>query len=111
MKMVKTIRTESLGGTHAVFFTREYDEDWGYMGMRDYMTYEPTEFYGVRVVPYNKYTHRADNTDAGYVKGSFRADGFDKDVANRIWWNIKNGIAYETLRDAMKEMGLLKVEA
>lgn len=103
MTEVRTIKSLQLGNTHCVFFKREYKEDWGYMGMRDYPTWEATDVYEIAVVPYSKYTGVAHGSDAGYKKGSFSATGFDKDMANRIWWNVKNGISYETLKDAMTQ--------
>ena len=111
MTEVRTIKIEQLGTTHAVFFTREFGESWGYMGMRDYRTFEATESYGVRVVPFNKYSGRADNSDAGYVENSFMADGFDKDMANRIWWNIQHGISYKALSDELRKAGYIRAEA
>ena len=107
--MVKTIKIEKIG-THAIFFTREYEEDWGYMGMRDYRTWEPTDKFGIDVVKYSS-RGTANNTDAGYKKDSFSASGFDKNMANKIWWNVKNGIKYEVLRDAMKKEGFITKEA
>ena len=109
MNEIRTIKMERLEtGTHAVFFTREYEEDWGYMGMRDYKTYEPTDKYGIDVVPYSNGC--ACNVDAGCIPSSFEARGFDKDMANRIWWNIKHGIDYATLKNAMKGQGFIKRE-
>ena len=107
--LIKTVKIESMGA-YAVFFTREYKEDWGYMGMRDYKTYEPTEKFGIDVVKYNS-KGIAHSSDAGYRKDSFCARGFGKDMANKIWYNVKHGISYKALRDAMAKEGFITKEA
>lgn len=111
MNTFKAVRTEEIGKSHAVFFYKEFKEDWGYMGMRDCATDEPTGLYEVAVVPFSKYTGRADSSDAGLVEGSFQTREIDAEMTNRIWWNIKNGISYQILLKGLKDLDLIAKEA
>lgn len=95
-------------GTKAcVFFFRYYKDDWGYMGMRDYKTEEPTDRFELRVIHYMN--GRCNAADAGYKEASFKSKEFNKDIANKIWYNLKNRyINYNSLKDMMEAEGLLK---
>ena len=91
---------------YCVAFYREYEEYWGYMGMRDYRTYEPTNNFELRVVPY--INGHADFSNCNLVSGSFGTKVFDKDMANKIWYNLKKlYMSYESLHNALAKEGLL----
>lgn len=107
--MYKHVRTDWTD-THAIFYFRYYEEDWGYMGMRDYPTYERTDRFKIDVVPFGV-SGRADNTDAGIVCNSFRTKEFDTNMANLIAYNVKHGCKYETLRAELKNRELIAKEA
>lgn len=107
LRTVKTIDINGLCGKKAVvFFEQTFTEDWGYMGMRDYRTYEPTDEYRISVVHYNSNGH-ANSTDAGYLLNSFKSKYFNKDMANKIWYNLKNGMDYTSLLRTLRKMDLV----
>ncbi len=104
------VTISGIGNEAVVFFMRGYEEDWGYMGMRDYRTYEPTDKFCIEVVHYNSAGH-AHSSDAGYSKNSFSSKDFNKDIANKIWYNLKHGKTYTDLYTFMKENDLIAKEA
>jgi len=107
----QSVRIKGLDKDAVVFFFRGYEEDWGYMGMRDYRTYEPTGEYHISVVHYGN-SDRVMSTDAGYVKNSFTSKGFDKDMANKIWYNLSElQKDYSALYNFMKSNNLVAREA
>lgn len=110
-KCKEQLQISGINGNAVVFFYREYEEDWGYMGMRDYRTYEPTDNFSIGVVHYNSIGH-AHSCDAGYAKNSFTSKDIDKDTANRIWYNLKKlNRNYTDLYTFMKENDLIAKEA
>lgn len=110
-KYKEQVTISGLGREAVVFFFREYEEDWGYMGMRDYRTYEPTDNFCIEVVHYNSVGH-AHSCDAGYTKNSFSSKDIDKDTANKIWYNLKKlNRNYTDLYTFMKENDLIAKEA
>jgi len=107
IRTIKTMDIQGFGKNHkvCVFFERAFEEDWGYMGMRDYKTYEPTDDFKLSIVPY--VNGSAYNVDAGYVNGSYRTNYFDKDMANKIWYNLKNGMDVCELVKALRKLDLI----
>ena len=108
----QSVRIKGLDTDAVVFFFRGYEEDWGYMGMRDYRTYEPTNEYHISVVHYRKGCDRVLSTDAGYDRNSFTSKSFDKDMANKIWYNLsKLHKNYSALYNFVKSNNLMGKEA
>lgn len=94
----------------AVFFYKEYAEDWGYMNMRDYRTWEPTGEYHIAVVT-RLNSDTVYSCDAGYTRRSFQSKSFNKDIANTIYWNLKQGRGYDALRKYLHDNDLIAREA
>ncbi len=101
----EVIKVEEFNKKFAVFFYRGYKDDYGPDGMANYPTKEPTDTFKVVVVPYIR--KHADAFNGGYIKNSFVTSIIDKEIANRIWWNIKNGISYEELKRGLDNLHLL----
>lgn len=107
----ETVQIEGIGNKAVVWFMRGYEESWGYMGMRDYRTYEPTDEFEIEVVHFNA-TGFAHNSDAGIRRNSFQSKTIDKDTANKIWYNLKKaGRNYKDLYKFMKDNDLIAKEA
>lgn len=100
-----TISSKKIGNC-AVWIYRFFREDWGYMGMRDYRTYEPTDEFRVEVVPFYN-NHTVYSSDASYVCNSFKSKEFGKEMANRVWLSLTNGMTYDQLVTALIKNGLM----
>lgn len=95
----QTIETDE----YAVFFSRYYEEDYGYMGMADFASLEPTNDFICEVRKWRK--DRYGHLVADHISEGYKVSG-DKDLMNRLWWNFKNNrITFETVKKHFLEIG------
>lgn len=91
--------------THHVTIYRFYEDDWGYMGMRDYRTEEPTNRFFLHIR--KSYVDYKGNIRVDSTSKEIRTGEFGKDEANIIAYNLNHKeFDYETFVNALKTLGV-----
>ena len=80
-KVVKEFKVDN----SVVFFERLFEENWGYMQMRDYRTYEPTKHFRIVIADVNQLGY-ANNCDTEAIMVS----DLGIDYVNKLWYNLEH---------------------
>lgn len=102
MRTWKLMQTKSVADEgYCVFFEQAYEEDWGYMSMRDYPTYKATGKYRVTIAVYNS-SGVARTTDHNAID----VRDLDVDFVNKLWYNLEHKtFTRRALLQALKQEG------